>query len=137
MNNEITATCQCGAVRFRSQHQPVLQLFCHCKDCQVSTSGAFAKTAFFKLKYTEVSGRLAVRTFKAVSGNKTTRESCANCGSLMFDRSEGFASLIGVMAERINEAFVFEPACHVWTKSKQSHVTIPDDVKQYVENITP
>jgi hypothetical protein len=55
----------------------------------------------------------------------------------MFDRSDGFPALIGVMAARISVPFVFEPQCHAWTKSRQSYVTIPDDARQYAENFTP
>lgn len=136
MNSQITASCQCGAVQFQSAAHPIMQLFCHCKDCQESTGSPFAKTAFFKSRHCEISGSLSVREFKAESGNRTTRESCASCGSVMFDRSEGFPSLIGVMAERISAPFVFEPGCHVWTRSKQPHVEIPDNARPYPENIT-
>jgi hypothetical protein len=137
MNSQITANCRCGAVQFRSQSSPVLQLFCHCKNCQESAGSPFVRIAFFKAKQSEVCGPLAVRAFEAESGNRTTREWCANCGSLMFDRSEGFPALIGVVAKRISVPFVFEPTCHVWTKSKQSYVTIPGDARQYTENATP
>lgn len=136
MNSQITASCRCGAVQFKSQRPPVLQLLCHCTHCQTSTAGPFAKTAFFTAEHAEVSGALVVRAFKAKSGNRTTRESCANCGFLMFDRSEGSPALIGVMAKRISGPFVFEPECHVWTQSKQPCVTIPDDARQYAENVT-
>ena len=137
MNSRVTASCRCGAVRFASQNPPILQLFCHCKDCQESTGGPFAKTAFFKATQCAVSGSVAVRAFKAESGSRTTRESCTSCGTLMFDRSDGFPALIGVVADRISAPFVFEPTCHVWTRSKQPDVTIPDNARQYAENVTP
>jgi hypothetical protein len=136
MNSPITANCRCAAVQFKSQRPPILQVFCHCKNCQESTGSPFVRIAFFEAKHSEVAGSLVGRAFKAESGNGTTRESCANCGSLMFDRSDGFPALIGVMAARISEPFVFEPACHVWTKSRQPYVTIPDDARQYAENFT-
>ena len=136
MNNQLSASCQCGAVQFQSSTNPILQLVCHCNDCREATGSPFAKTVFFKSKHCESSGPLSVREFKAESGKRTTRESCASCGSVMFDRSEGFPSLVGVMAERINAPFVFEPVCHVWTRSKQPQIDIPDNVRQYPENIT-
>lgn len=135
MTSKITGFCRCGAVQFQSVSHPILQLFCHCKDCQESTGSPYAKIAFFKSKQSEISGRLSVCTFTAESGNKTSRESCANCGSLMFDKSEGFPSLVGIMAERIVAPFIFEPLCHVWTRSKQPQIEIPIDIRQYVENI--
>ena len=137
MNSRVTASCRCGAVRFKSQNPPILQLFCHCKDCQESTGDPFAKTAFFKATQYAVSGFVTVRAFKVESGNRTTRESCTSCGSLMFDRSDGFPTLIGKVADRISAPFVSEPTCHVWTRTKQPGVTIPDNARQYTENVTP
>jgi hypothetical protein len=132
MNRQITARCRCGAVQFTSQRPPILQLSCHCKDCQESTRGPAATTAFFKAKYSAVSGPLAARAF-----NRTTRESCADCGSLMFDRSGGFPALIGVIAERISLPFVFQPECPVETRSQRPDAAISDDACEEAENVTP
>ena len=114
MNTDTTASCTCGSVRFRSEARPVAQFFCHCADCRQATGGKFARVAFFRTGRSEISGRTTQAEFTARSGSRTTRESCAACGSLLFDRSEGFPMLIGVMAERIAAPFVFEPLCHVW-----------------------
>jgi hypothetical protein len=132
MNSPITAQCRCGAVRFTSQRPPILQRYCHCTNCQESTGRPFARTALFKAQHSAVSGPLAVRAY-----NRTTWESCADCGSLMFDRSAGFPALIGVVAERISAPFVFEPAGHDWTSSTQSNVTILDDARRYAETVAP
>jgi hypothetical protein len=53
----------------------------------------------------------------------------------MFDTSERFPTLIGVMVEQIDAPFVFEPVFHVWTKSKRADVTIPDDATQHSEDV--
>jgi hypothetical protein len=90
MSAEITANCKCGAVCFTAQSEPILQVICHCTDCQEATGAAFARAAFFKLKSTRIVGELATQQFVAASGKRTTRESCSRCGELMFDRSEGF-----------------------------------------------
>jgi len=132
----ITARCGCGAVRFTSEAGPVAQVVCHCTDCQEATGAACARIAFFKQKASRVTGDVTVRGFTAGSGKRTARESCTRCGTLMFDRSDGFPALVGVMAERLDAPFRFEPACHVWTRSKRPDVVISDGLPQHAENLS-
>ena len=136
MADGFQARCECGAVLFESPKPPLMQLVCHCTDCQDALSAAHANAAFFGIDGAVVTGDLAAREFTAASGNRTTREACARCGSVMFDRSEGFPTLIGVMAERLASPFEFEPSCHVWTRSKRPGISIPDSLPSYSENIT-
>ena len=136
MNPTLTGCCTCGAVHFSSQAEPVVQLICHCTDCQEATGAAFARTAFFRTKTCQIVGDLVVRRFVAASGHATTRESCSKCHALMFDRSEGFPTLVGVMADRLNAPFMFRPACHVWTRSQRADSEITDGLPQYKENMT-
>jgi hypothetical protein len=123
-------------VKFRSEKSPLLQLVCHCTDCQTALGEAHANAAFFEATSCEVSGELTKRAFTASSGSATTRESCAACGAVMFDRSEGFPTLLGVMAERIAPPFTFAPACHVWTRSRAADAVLPDDLPHHPGNIT-
>ena len=136
MSDAIAGTCACGAVQFTSQAEPLIQLFCHCRDCQQATGAAFARTAFFRLKASHITGALTARPFVAASGSKTTREACAACGTLMFDRSERFPALVGVMAERLSRPFVFRPSCHVWVRSQREDTVISDGLPQHAEDFT-
>ena len=82
MAAKIVGGCMCGAVRYESATDAVMQASCYCRDCQRSTGSAFApvllvpKEAFKltkgELKHYEVTGD---------SGNKVSRAFCANCGS--------------------------------------------------------
>jgi hypothetical protein len=38
----IAGGCLCGAVRYRSQAEPVMQVICHCKTCQKNSGSAFS-----------------------------------------------------------------------------------------------
>lgn len=92
--------------------------------------------AFFKINAVEVSGNTVAKTFIANSGNQTKREACSSCGVVMFDKSEGFSSLIGVLAQQIGPPFMFNPSCHVWTSSKLSSVVVPEGITTYEKGIT-
>lgn len=53
----------------------------------------------------------------------------------MFDQSEGFPGIIGVVRERISGDFVFAPRCHVWVQSKREGVEIPAGMVQFQQGL--
>src|ERR1700712_3428247 len=38
----IEGGCLCGAVRYRSEAEPAMQVVCHCKTCQKNSGSAFS-----------------------------------------------------------------------------------------------
>lgn len=132
---ELEASCSCGEVRFRSTESPVIQLCCHCSDCQDALKSEYATIAFFKVDSTQVLGITAEKVYRSDSGSRTVREFCSSCGTVMFDRSEGFPKLVGVMTQQMKAPFEAAPKCHVWVKSKLPNVFIPSDMRQYEKGI--
>lgn len=135
MNIEILAACDCKKVRFKSQENPIIQVCCHCEDCRDSLKSDFATTAFFEVNSTEIWGNTVEKTYTANSGKRTTRESCSSCGVVMFDKSEGFPSVIGVMTKQIDAPFEVNPSCHMWVSSKLPHVVIPAGMPKHEDGI--
>ena len=131
MTQTWSAQCGCGALRVQLASPPVLQLVCHCTDCRAVAGTPFSNFAFFRSRDTQVSGESVRRDFVADSGHATVRECCARCGDMLIDRTAGFPKVIGVVAERIDGPFSFEPQHHVWTDSKLPEVEIPPGVTAY------
>jgi len=131
LDTPFTATCSCGAFGFRSPVRPVLQLVCHCTDCRDAAGTPSTSLVFFKAESSEVSGATRTRHYTADTGNATTRDLCAACGEMLFDRTAGFPHLLGVVAERMQPPFAFEPRFHVWTQSKLPGVEVPAGVKAF------
>lgn len=132
---EIKASCACGKVQFKSNNNPVIQLCCHCTDCQDALKDAYATIAFFEAKSTDTSGPIEERHYEAESGSRTVREFCSECGTAMFDKSGGFPGLIGVITKQIDAPFEENPSCHVWVRSKLPSVSIPDGMRKYDRGI--
>lgn len=128
---KIEASCSCGQLRFVSDSEPVLALCCHCLDCQDALQADFANIAFFSKSGVTLQGELGEKHYIAASGSKTSRQLCPRCDSVMFDRSEGFSQLLGVMASQIKSPYVFTPACHVYVRDKRSELEIPEGVKRF------
>ena len=131
----ITAKCSCGGFQFTSTRAPFLQLTCHCLQCRQVSKAPFSNFAFFKLADAESSGETVVHRFTADSGAQTTRETCASCGEMVLDRTEGFPLMIGVVAERIQPPFEFQPRCHVWTERKSPEVRVPEGIKAFARHM--
>ena len=128
---KIKASCGCGQLSFESDSEPVLTLCCHCLDCQDAVQAAFANIAFFSMDKISVQGELAEKHYVAASGGKTRRQFCAHCDTVMFDRSDGFLDLIGVMASQLQPPYSFIPGCHVFVRDKKPGVVIPEDIKRF------
>ena len=133
---KVAGSCQCGQLKFEAKSEPVLELICHCRDCQDALQADFANIAFFKIDETLVEGELAERIYLATSGNETCRQYCVQCETVMFDRSEGFPHLLGVIAGQLQPPFESHPACHVYVSDKKAEVEIPEGMKQYETGIS-
>lgn len=134
--SNIVGSCQCGQLSFASDSNPVLELVCHCVDCQDALQADFATIAFFKLSECKVEGELAEKIYLSDSDNETCRQYCDDCDTVMFDRSEGFPHLIGVMAKQLQPPFEAKPSCHVFLRDKKAEIDIPEGVKQYEAGIS-
>jgi len=117
MAAKIVGGCMCGAVRYESTADPVMQASCYCRDCQRSTGGAFApvvlvpKDAFKltkgELKHYEVTGD---------SGNKVSRGFCADCGSPIIGVLSAMP-FIGIKAGSLDDPNQFHPTASIFVAS--------------------
>ena len=112
MNDVISGRCLCGEVRFETTNEPVLQLMCHCTDCQ-TISGAAAYAAYVvpinTLKV--VQGETAHFSVHADSGRINSRHFCPKCGSRVWAILEemGMASVNGLA---LDDRAHFKPAAN-------------------------
>lgn len=136
MTPVISGQCTCAKLRITSSAVPVLQLVCHCQDCRDATKQDYCVTAFFKIKDCKITGATIVQSFKTKGATRTTRESCPECGSVLFDKSERFPHLIGVFTEHLTPPFVSTPTSQVWTSSRLAHVTAYPNLKEYPNGLT-
>jgi hypothetical protein len=56
---------------------------------------------------------------------------CSTCGSPLWYEPAGLPQFRGVPLGAIDDRGVPQPQMHVWTKSKLSWVSIPDDLPQH------
>ncbi len=125
----IRATCLCGDVTFRSSVPPVIQFVCHCTDCRAATGAQSTRTVIFNSQGVKTTGELVRLSFVAASGSTTHRDACRDCGSVVFDISEQYPDLIGVLAQCIPAPFEFQPSHHIWLQSRVEQGPIEEGIQ--------
>jgi len=136
MDSTPSARCRCGQVTLKASRDPFLQLTCHCGQCREASGHPFTNLVFFKRSAVEVSGTTVETAFTADSGAHTVRQRCPACGDLMFDLTDGFPALIGVVAERLAPPFAFTPRAHVWLDSAVAVPEVPEGVARHARGLS-
>lgn len=123
--------CQCGAVRYKLHSAPLGIYICHCTECQKQSSSGFGESCRVNASDLEFSGEVSTWSRTATSGSTVNCEFCPKCGSRLFHRRAEYAETLNIKAGSFDDTSWIEPAGHIWTKSKQSWVTIPDEALTY------
>jgi len=134
--------CQCGKIRYEITEAPQLVYTCHCTDCQRLTSSAFSiglvvgETAF---RLSGIEPRPLQRT--ADSGRVNTRLVCPECGSWVCGLPRD--GVVRVRAGTLDDTSWLRPTRHIWTRSKQPWISLPEggsrlrDPTRYVMDLCP
>ncbi len=135
MATQYTGGCQCGEVRYEVVGLPRRLVVCHCTDCQRQSGSAFGMT----LVVNEADFRLTQgepKTFasKSAAGRAKRGAFCPQCGTRIYHKSEARPGRVSVKPGTLDDTSWLKPDMHIWTRSKQPWVTIPDRVKTHDTN---
>jgi hypothetical protein len=79
--------CACGKVRYECREKPMVQLICHCRDCQQASGSAYAAVLFVpsdRLQFTRTEPKY--HEVEAATGRRIQRGFCGDCGSPVVNR---------------------------------------------------
>lgn len=110
-----TGRCQCGAIQFEVQGEPVYSALCHCSDCRRSAGAPMVGWALFPEEQVKVSGE--PREYQ--SSENVTRQFCATCGTGLFYRNPAaFPGMVDIQTATLDDQSAFPPAIHVqWAEA--------------------
>ena len=121
--------CFCGAVRYRLTDDPLWLHACHCTDCQRFTGSSFALSmvvsghAFERLR-----GDPRRYVLTLPDGREKSGRFCETCGSRLWGEPTKFPQLVVVRAGTLDDTTYLDPVGHIWTRSAQPWVRIPEGV---------
>ena len=121
-----TGGCQCGAVRYALNAEPIGADFCHCRMCQRAVGNVFA--AYADLNAADVEWtRGAPATFQSSSLGR--RGFCASCGTpLTYEPAD--APYLSVTIGSLDDPDLVPIKVHNGIEGKVAWVSINDDVPQ-------
>src|SRR5450755_2219317 len=122
--------CLCGAVRFRTEGEPLNVRVCHCRNCQKAMGSPFFARALFPHSALSVEGETA----RYPSSEALDRVFCKTCGTRLFAWRKNPA-WVGVALAAFDDRNAFAPTEHIWTSEKMDWVKLDDGLPQYKETV--
>lgn len=126
--------CLCGHVRYKTQTEPMIVHACHCRDCQKLSGGAFAINALYEAdRVSLVSGETEDISVPTPSGVGQRISRCPMCKVAVWSNynMNGLRELIRfVRVGTLDDPDRCPPDVHIFTRSKQPWVGIPDGAMQ-------
>ena len=130
--DKLTGGCQCGHVRYEITGKPLTFYICHCTECQKQSSSAFGMSMTVRCDETRIiSGQMKIWERSADSGSRLTCHFCPECGTRLFHSRTGASDIWNLKAGSLDDTSWLEPVGHIWTKSAQNWVHIPDHTLNY------
>ena len=113
----MTGGCVCGAVRYRTEAEPVMAGYCHCRDCQRTGGGGHVGFIGLPRAAVTVAGETRSYSLPAGSGRMTTRHFCAVCHSLVYGTSEVTGGM-SLYAGTLDDPALFKPRIAIYVRSR-------------------
>ncbi len=133
--------CVCGAIRYEIAQEPLRVYACHCKDCQRSTGSAFAIGVVVPSEALQLTGPDTQLVPNGITegGRRKSLSACPKCGTRLFSdrrpdwRSRGMVR--AVLGGTLDDTSWLRPTIHVWTRSAQPWVILPEGSAVYERSL--
>ena len=125
--------CACGAVRYRLTDWPMFVHCCHCTRCQRETGGPFAHHAMIEFSHFEVlQGEADFVLVPTDSGGRHWVARCPDCRTAMWNEHGTRRAITRyVRVGTLDAPEACPPLAHIFTRSKQPWLALPEGSKQY------
>jgi hypothetical protein len=122
----IKGGCLCGTVTYEVSGEPMFVGHCACENCQKTSGGGHSSVAAFAESGLKVHGEPASYVAKGDSGQPTTYQFCAKCGSRLFTRPSVMAGSVIVTLGTMSEgAEALEPSMFIYGKRRRAWDHVP------------
>jgi hypothetical protein len=108
--------CRCGRVRFSIEAPPLIEMACHCRNCQRMTASAFSTTIIVATPKFVLSG--GATEIGGIHGAQGKHHHCAWCKSWIYTEAVGRPESMNVRATLLDECAWFQPWAETQTAEK-------------------
>jgi hypothetical protein len=120
--------CDCRSTRYRMESAPLFVHCCHCRWCQRESGAAFALNAMIEAdRVVELGQPPELVQTPSASGSGQLIARCPKCRIATWSNYAGAGPVIKfVRVGTLDEPDLLPPDIHIFTKSKQPWVVIPE-----------
>jgi hypothetical protein len=125
--------CLCGDIEYSLLEDPLTFYVCHCTDCQRQTGSSFALSMIVRRKGL-VTLRGSPREYRVEIPDGRIKEAsyCGRCTNRLWGPSS-IAGLVVLEPGSLNDTSWLLPVGHIWTRSAQPWVEIPEGPTSFRE----
>jgi hypothetical protein len=120
----ITGGCLCGQLRYEARGAPDGMGFCYCADCRKASGSGFIPFMGFAASVLTITGRAHQFHSPAMRGGSATRNSCPDCGGLVFGGIHGVHDSHTIYAGSLDDASHFKPTLAIFVRDKPDWVAM-------------
>ena len=129
----LTGGCQCGAVRYECDGEPLGTYVCHCRECQRQSASAFGISFTVSpgsIRVTQGTPKFWMRS--AASGRQVRCAFCPDCGSRLWHEPQS-GDYFSIKGGSLDAPIDLSTAIHIWTSRKLPGTVIPPGAQQFAE----
>ena len=141
MDLPLRGGCVCGAIRYEIAREPLRVYACHSTDCQRSTGSAFAIGVVVPSEAFQLAG-LETRLVPGgitEDGRVKSLFACPECGTRLFGGQRRDwrhkEMVLAVLGGTLDDTSWLRPTVHVWARSAQPWVILPDGSTVYERSL--
>jgi hypothetical protein len=102
--------CACGAIRFQTSSEPLVEIHCQCRDCQKrSGTGHGSYLTFPRRDEVTVTGQAKTWRVAGDNGNEKIHAFCPTCGTPVYLTFVAMPDPIAVHAGSLDDPGQFNP----------------------------
>lgn len=117
----------CGDMRYALDEDPLTVYVCHCTDCQTLTGASFSLSMIVRREALRLlRGEPREASVTLDDGRVKSARYCPRCITKLFGPSR-VPGLCLVAPGTLDDTSWLSPAGHIWTRSAQPWVPIPED----------
>ena len=134
----IEGGCRCGAVRYEIALPDLPSTCaCHCTDCQTWSGSSFSQQAVVPEAAIAVSGPITIFELTNPSGHISRQRMCSVCHTRIFNTNSARPGLAVIRAGTLDRSNELVVTAHIWVKSKQPWLELPEDAPSWPEAPPP
>ena len=108
--------CQCGALRYQIDGEPMLVAVCHCTMCRRANAAPSVAWAMFAQEQVQLTGEAK----RYASSTEAERHFCPQCGSQIAFTASFLPGLIDITVGSLDDPEALSPALHYWGEQQLS-----------------